>query len=371
MRNQWPEKNLGECCIDKPSYGANAPSVEYQKDLPRYLRITDIDDYGNLIESDPKSIELKAAEGNYLERGDIVFARSGATVGKTYLHRNTETLAYAGYLIRFRPNQNVILPEYLFLFTQSDHYKTWIKNNLRAGAQPNINAQEYSSLRLPLPPLPEQRKIAAILRTWDEGIEKLEKLKNQIHKKYKFLLADIFSDTSNKAPYFIGDICSPKQWPTISQEQLQETGFPVFGANGYLGFYMEANHQFDTIAVTCRGATCGEINWVPGPSYITGNAMCLDDIDTTKIQARYLWHLLKFKGVKEIISGSAQPQIIGSDIRRVKIFIHSIHKQDKLVELLDQQLNELSLLDRSSKILSHQKRGLMQKLLTGKWRVKI
>ncbi|MCZ6901272.1 MAG: hypothetical protein O7C60_03155 [Rickettsia endosymbiont of Ixodes persulcatus] len=108
-------------------YGANIAALNYDPLLPRYLRITDIDDQGNLIVHNAKSINLADVKNCYLEKGDIVFARTGNTVGKTYLHRSNEVIAYASYLIHFRSNQKIILPEYLFLFTQSNKYKAWVK----------------------------------------------------------------------------------------------------------------------------------------------------------------------------------------------------------------------------------------------------
>ena len=74
------------------------------------------------------------------------------------------------------------------------------------------------------------------------------------------------------------DICNPKQWKTIPTSELLEDGYPVYGANGIIGYYSEFNHKNPVIAVTCRGATCGTINITVSKSYVTGNAMCLDDV---------------------------------------------------------------------------------------------
>ncbi len=190
---QWQSINLGDCCIGKASYGANAPSVDFSILLPRYVRITDISENGILSEQDPKSIPVDAAKGNYLEKGDIVFARSGATAGKTYLHQSNDVLAYAGYLIRFKPNINIIIPEYLFLYTQSEQYKVWIKNNIRSGTQPNINAQEYSSITLCLPSINEQRQIAEIIYVWIEVISKLEQYKQTLMLQKRGLMQKLLT----------------------------------------------------------------------------------------------------------------------------------------------------------------------------------
>ena len=101
----------------------------------------------------------------FLRDGDLLFARSGNTVGKSYLHESERVsypCFYAGYMIRFRFGEKV-LPKYVFAFAQTPYYHEWVSAIQRSAGQPNINAQEYRSLEIPLPPLPEQRKIVAEL----------------------------------------------------------------------------------------------------------------------------------------------------------------------------------------------------------------
>ena len=103
--------------------------------------------------------------------GDLLFARSGATVGKTYLYRPEDgPCVYAGYLIRFRPLGEMASAECLERFTRSQLYWRWVESMFRAGAQPNINAAEYSSLPVVLPPMKEQQAIAALLDGVDATI---------------------------------------------------------------------------------------------------------------------------------------------------------------------------------------------------------
>ena len=169
--------SLIDCLSEKPTYGANSAALEYDPELPRYVRITDIRDDGRLSSDDPRSLGRDAARGNMLEPGDIIIARSGASVGKSYLHGDGCNFAYAGYLIRFRPDCSMVLPDYVHAVLQSALFRRWLNGMRREGAQPNVNAKEYGSFRFPLPPLSEQRKIAAILRTWDEAIDKLGRLR--------------------------------------------------------------------------------------------------------------------------------------------------------------------------------------------------
>ncbi|MGX6396465.1 restriction endonuclease subunit S [Rothia kristinae] len=144
----------------KGSYGANLPSETYSNEKPRYIRITDIDGQGRLL-GDPVSPKGGESDwGKYiLSPGDLLFARSGATVGKAYMFRNDDGPAvHAGYLIRFKLDLEKVLPEYILGFTKSQMYKMWIESNMRTVAQPNINAKQYGDLMIPVVSLELQRE---------------------------------------------------------------------------------------------------------------------------------------------------------------------------------------------------------------------
>jgi type I restriction enzyme, S subunit len=128
-----------------------------------------------------------------------------------------------------------------------------------------------------------------------------------------------FREADGWAVDFLGGICAPQQWTTISSADLVDRGYPVYGANGFIGYYPEFNHEFETVAVTCRGSTCGEVTLIPPKSYITGNSMCLDGIDAVQNSYHFVYQLLKHRGFDDIISGSAQPQIVGNAIKRLRI----------------------------------------------------
>ncbi|MCG2721527.1 MAG: restriction endonuclease subunit S [Thermodesulfovibrionales bacterium] len=169
---EWEVRSLGDLCERKPEYGANVSAIDKNNDLPRYVRITDVTDDGYLLNDTWQSIDKRSAEPYILREGDFLFARSGATVGKTYLYRKEDAeCAFAGYMIRFRPDSVKLLPEFLFQFTHSDFYYNWVKGMLRAGAQPNINGTEYAGLIIPKPPIDEQRKIVSVLSAMDKEIK--------------------------------------------------------------------------------------------------------------------------------------------------------------------------------------------------------
>ena len=126
------------------------------------------------------------------------------------------------------------------------------------------------------------------------------------------------------------EICNPKQWKTIPTSELVEVGYPVYGANGIIGFYNEYNHEEKTIAITCRGATCGTVNLTCPKAYITGNAMCLDNVNNTVI-LEYLFYAMKAYDFSKVISGSAQPQITRQGIEKVEVVVYPKEKQQQIV----------------------------------------
>ncbi len=150
----WNIKSLSQVIRGKPQYGANASAVEWLEGMPRYVRITDITQDGRLSQSGVATLDLEDWEPYRLVPGDLLFARSGNTVGKTYLYRQEDGLcAYAGYLIRFQADPEQVTPWYLFSLTQTGYYKSWVEARKRVAGQPNINGKEYSSLQIPCPPL--------------------------------------------------------------------------------------------------------------------------------------------------------------------------------------------------------------------------
>ena len=138
------------------------------------------------------------------------------------------------------------------------------------------------------------------------------------------------------------DICNPKQWKTIPTSELLEDGYPVYGANGIIGYYSEFNHKNPAITVTCRGATCGTINITVPKSYVTGNAMCLDDV-RSDIYMEYLYYCLKHYNFNNVISGSAQPQITRQGMEKIYVTIGSHNEQMDIVDKLKKVENVIGL----------------------------
>lgn len=164
----YPTIALSRLLKSKPQYGAaEAGVIRESLDAARYIRITDITENGEL--SDDIGVTAKTINGKYiLNNNDILIARSGNTVGKSYLHKS-DRISYpcffAGYMIRFIVDEERINPDYFFIYTRLTIFKDWVKATQRSTGQPNINAEEYSGLQIPLPPIGIQQKIVDIYTT--------------------------------------------------------------------------------------------------------------------------------------------------------------------------------------------------------------
>ena len=175
--NDWGFSALGSLLAEPPRYGINAPAIRLDASLPTYIRITDIGDDGRFRATPRVSVNGTQIARYFLRSGDLVFARTGASVGKSYLYDPRDgPLVFAGFLIRIAPDASRLRPEYVAYYAQTRSYWVWVANNSARTGQPGINSRQYGSLRIPLPPLPEQRAIAKVLSDLDELIGSLEAL---------------------------------------------------------------------------------------------------------------------------------------------------------------------------------------------------
>jgi len=192
--DEWEVVNLGKCISNNGDYGINAPAVDFSYSLPTYLRITDIDEDGHFIDCNKKSVDDLESADYFLYDGDIVFARTGNTTGKTYLYNPKDgKLVFAGFLIRFTPNSRKLIPQYLKAVTETSNYWAWVETNSARTGQPGINANEYKRFKFTLPAIEEQKQIAKILTTQDKKIQIEKTNLAKLKELKKGLMNDLLS----------------------------------------------------------------------------------------------------------------------------------------------------------------------------------
>ena len=183
---------LRDLVKSKPFYGAPYSAVDYNKKI-RYIRITDINEDGTLSEEKVSANQYN--EAYLLKENDFLIARSGNTVGKSFLYTSDIGPAiFAGYLIKFELQEELILPQYLLVYTKTPIFKKWIKNNQRISAQPNINCQQYLEAPIILPTIEKQKEIVEYAyRKQEQRIQLREEIKNileQAQNKFVHTIID-------------------------------------------------------------------------------------------------------------------------------------------------------------------------------------
>lgn len=262
----WKEKKLGEV-TDKIDYGLNASAGRYDGEN-KYIRITDIDETTRIfLNTDLTSPEcnLETADNYLLKNKDILFARTGASVGKSYIYRKSDGKVYfAGFLIRFRIDNNHS-DEFIYQYTFTKHYKKFVLITSQRSGQPGINSQEYAEMKILFPSLPEQKHIGSFFKNLDKQIDKqgkkVEKLKN-LKKAY---LSEMFPVEGELFPRRrfkgytepwkqrkLGEVVEVNNGKDYKHLEVGE--IPVYGTGGYMISVNKAlSYKNDAIGIGRKG----------------------------------------------------------------------------------------------------------------------
>ncbi len=399
---KWILARLIDLCGKKPQYGAAISAIQKNEHLPRYIRITDLNDDGSLRQDEWMSIEEEDAKPYELKVGDILFARTGATVGKTYYYQKAHgKCAFAGYLIRFVPQQSKLDVRFLFYYTHSTNYWRWLRSIQTEGVQPNVNAEQYSNMLILVPPFEEQQKIASILSNVDELIQKVEETikHTQILKKalmQKLLSAGIghakFKSTElGRIPekwqiYKISEIAQlvMGQSPPGDSYNLVNNGTALLNGPTEFGDENPIAVQFTTaptklckngdILLCVRGSTTGRLNIADGIYCIGRGLAAISGLKDKTFTKWLYYHFVRLQDyIYNIASGggSTFPNINRDLIEGITLPYPDINEQNKIALIITSVDNYIKQNKIIKKNILNVKIGLMQMLLTGKIRVKV
>lgn len=397
----FPMVKLKNLLLSKPQYGANEAGLDRLNNTqPRYIRITDIDENGLISINELGATVANVEEKYILKNNDILIARSGATVGKTYLHKELPyTCLYAGYLIRFLVDPQKILPGYLFSYTQLNSYKEWVNAIQRPSAQPNINAEEYQSIEIPLPDLPKQKEIVDFLS--DAYLKKQQKeqqaedILNSIddyllgeldiklpEKKLQTLQDRIFTVNINKirdgrmdpkSVLFLGEhaksetyenvqlkkIATIVKGDSITSDNVNKNGqYPVI-AGGQTSPYNHDKYNFksDVITVSASGAYSGYLWYHDNPIFASDCSVIHSK--NGQFLTKYVFEVLKAQQSQIYLlqQGAGQPHVYPDDLGKLWIPVVPIAKQQEIVNHISEIRQQAKTLQQEGKeILEHAKR---------------
>lgn len=389
---EWEVKRLGDLCYNNGDYGINAPAVEHDLNLPTYLRITDIDADGKFTRQNISSVNHKDNESYRLTDGDIVFARTGATVGKTYLYDSHDgDLVYAGFLIKFSTNQKLIIPYYLKAYTDTAAYWNWVKVvSLRSG-QPGINSTEYCTLQIPVPPIEEQRKIAEILSVWDKAIELHMRLIEKLELRKRALMQRLLTGR-HRLPGF------SEPWKKVKlgdlfKERIETkcTHLPLLSITADKGVILQtdsdkkdtSNEDKSKYKRICpNDIGYNTMRMWQGRSALSGMEGIVSPAYTIVVPQKNVNSIFMIALIQQpraIYDFWTHSQGLVDDtlnckfpnFSQIKVCIPSLTEQMAIAEVLKTADKEIELVRAKLTALRIQKRGLMQQLLTGKKRVKL
>ena len=384
--NGWEHVRLNNLCLTVTS-GSRDWAKYYAEQGSKFIRMTNLQRdniYLNL--SDLKFVDVKSDSSDgkrtSLKAGDILMSIT-AELGKIgWVHEGLGEAFINQHTALIRLDERKSHSKYIAYLLSSKEMNHKINRLNDSGAKAGLNLPTIRSIPIDVPPLPEQRKIAKILSTWDKAISATERLIDNSKQQKKALMQQLLTgkkrllDDSGK-PFegeweevALGDIAKIYQSKTISQSKLTSSGYPVYGANGIIGKYSDFNHDTEQVAVTCRGSTCGIVNWTLPKSWITGNAMVVNLDANKSCSKKFIYYLLSGSNLTYLITGSGQPQITG-EIKNHKVTLPKTDEQEKIAAVLTNADKEIELLKKQLAGLKQEKKALMQQLLTGKRRVKV
>ena len=226
----------------------------------------------------------------------------------------------------------------------------------------SINTRNFSEAFVGLPSKSEQHKIATLLKLIDERISTQNKIIEKLETLIKGIRNNIMSRIKGDC-ITLQDIADIYQPQTIASTDLTEDGYLVYGANGIIGKYHSFNHEKEQICITCRGNTCGTVNFTEPKSWITGNAMVINTDNYAKnVNKRYLFHYLSSINFNSIISGSGQPQIVRQPLAKLKLILPVLIIQNRIAECLDAMFAKMKNEQSFLQILQIQKSCLLSQM---------
>lgn len=385
------------------SYGVGAEAVSYSGG-PKYIRITDIDDQTRQYLPSPLSSPAFYNENHIVKKNDILFARTGASVGKSYVYDIKDgMLIFAGFLMRF--NIHNASAKFVFYNTLSKRYNDWVMSESARTGQPGLNIKQLSSYTIPLPPLPEQKAIAEALSDVDDLITALDK---KIAKKRLIKQGAMQELLTGKKrlPGF------EEEWAEKTIEDLGElTGSGVdkkFKEDehfvrlvNYLDVFRrdyiyDKELDFWTTANDLKKEQCnvlqGDVFFTPSsemPFDIAISAVAMNDMK----DVCYSYHIYRLRFYTDIdlcfkaymfksqffydqanvaCEGSGKRYVISlSKFKKLKVYYPTnIQEQQAIATILSDMDKEIAELEAQRDKYRLVKSGMMQKLLTGEIRLK-
>lgn len=385
--SDWKVARLGEVMTDA-AYGVGAEAVTYNHEV-KYIRITDIDDDSHRFIPNPITSPAFYEQKHIVVANDILVARTGATVGKAYLYDDADgKLAYAGFLMKF----NVIDADarYVFLQTLTKRYRDWVLAESMRTGQPGLNLEQLKSFSIPLPPLPEQKRIAKVLDDVDRLIENLGKriAKKRLIKKG---IAQELLTGKKRLPGFEGEPPSPNGsavpgWKTVKlgdvadirtgkrngEEQKEDGLYPFFVRSQEVHRIDSYSFDGEAIIVPGEGGIGSIFHYINGKFDYHQRVYKISDFPES-ICCKYVYFYMRHFFGKYALRNTVKATVDSLRLptfEQFVVFLPPLPEQRAIAKVLSDMDAEIANLEARQAKLKLVKKGMLQDLLTGKVRLK-
>lgn len=306
---------------------------------------------------------------SYPKKGDILISAAG-TIGRTVVFNGENAYFQDSNIVWLANDETKALNKYLLFYYAT---KPWYTTT--GGAISRLYNENITEAKVLLPPLAEQEKIAEILGTWDEAIEKLSSLIEQKKLLKKGLMQKLIYTRTNATKYKVADLFELGRGRVISKNEIDthQGVFPVYSSqtsdNGILGYINTYDFQGEYITWTTDGANAGEV------FYRNGKFNCTNVCGTAKAKEKNvnLYYAMSFLNhvSQKYVSYVGNPKLMNGVFAIIPLILPNIEIQNKVAEVLSTADDEIDLLNKKLILFKEQKKGLMQQLLTGQVRVKV
>jgi len=368
---------------DKMYYGITAKAIENMASL-RMLRTTDIKNYKISWKTLPYceiTEKRKDIKKYFVQKDDLIIARAGTVGVSVLVEENVSNVIFGSYLIKVVLKKDKVYPRFIHYYFQSDYYWRHIQNASSGSTLKNINLPILKSLKISLPPLPEQKKIAEILRTVDEAIEKTDLAIEKTERLKKGLMQRLLTRGIKHERFKkteIGEI--PEEWKVIKIKEIakvkygksipkEKGGIPAVGSSGIYAYVNEALITFPTLVIGRKG-TAGSVYLIKQPCWPSDTTFYLEFKNTPKVRLEYLSYYLNFKKLSGEHAKTTLPSLKRERLENYTFSLPPLEEQKQIAEILMTVDKKLELLRKRKEKLERIKKGLMKDLLTGKRRVK-
>ena len=371
LPSHWKVRRLRFAALEPLKYGANEAADLEDTELPRYIRITDVNADGSLNSDTFRSLTEEVAAPYLLEEGDILLARSGATVGKSFQYSiSWGKAAYAGYLIRFRPDQTTIHPRFAYYYFQTECYWACINSTLIQATIQNFSAEKYNDLKFPLPSSIEQEHIADFLDYKTAQIDALIAKKKELIEKLKEQriavitqavtkgldpdapmrdsgidwLGNISKDWEVRYLKFCFDSLNNRRIPLSAEERASMTReYPYYGASGIIDYVDEYIFDEPTVLIAEDGANLLSRSTplafeARGKYWVNNHAHILRP---TLGPFSYWSNLLCIIQYDPWITGAAQPKLTKDNLGAIPLPCPPKEEQEEIARFIDHQTQRI------------------------------